>query len=97
MNDAFSPLFVTWHKQSNSHKEPVLRGCKGTFEHLEIHSGLQEFALIRYLKRATLTNGSALKDRRFSPVSHSEVNRLECSVSLLFAFEECDDVYDWEV
>lgn len=22
---------------------------------------------------------------------------MECSVSLLFAFEECDDVYDWEV
>jgi len=85
-NDKY-PLFVTWHKySSNNSKEPSLRGCKGTFDAKEIHSGLQDFALI-----------SGLKDRRFSPITYNEISRLECSVSLLYAFEECKHVSDWEI
>jgi len=84
-NDKY-PLFVTWHKYSSSGKEPSLRGCKGTFDAKEIHNGLQDFALI-----------SGLKDRRFSPITYNEISRLECSVSLLYAFEECANVSDWEI
>jgi len=80
------PLFVTWHKESSSNKEPSLRGCKGTFSAKDIHDGIKEYALI-----------SALKDKRFSPVAQSELPRLQCSVSLLFQFEECGSVWDWEV
>jgi len=85
-NDKY-PLFVSWHKESHSAtKEPSLRGCKGTFSPQEIHKGLQEYALI-----------SALKDKRFSPVTFSEVTRLHCGVSLLFNFEEVNSVWDWEI
>jgi len=84
-NDKY-PLFVTWHKESSSNKEPSLRGCKGTFSAKQIHEGLKEFALI-----------SALKDKRFSPVGQHELPRLKCSVSLLFKFEECGNVWDWEI
>jgi len=80
------PLFVTWHKESSVSKEPTLRGCKGTFSAREIHDGLKEYALI-----------SALKDKRFTPISQSELPRLQCSVSLLFQFEECQGVNDWEI
>jgi len=83
-NDKY-PLFVTWQKH-NSKGEPSLRGCKGTFESKYLHTGLSDFALI-----------SALKDKRFSPISVAEMHRLECSVSLLYAFEECDHSSDWEV
>jgi len=84
-NDKY-PLFVTWHKESRNGTDLSLRGCKGTFSSKEVHSGLQEFSLI-----------SALKDKRFSPVSQSELPKLECTVSLLFQFENCTDVYDWEI
>jgi len=78
------PLFVTWHKYDSD--EPSLRGCIGTFESKEIHNGLKEYALI-----------SALKDSRFPPISQAELNLLECSVSLLHAFEECLHAEDWEI
>lgn len=40
---------MTWNKENGS-KEPSLRGCKGTFAAREIHEGLKEFALIRWVK-----------------------------------------------
>jgi len=81
------PLFVTWHKYDNGeHDEPSLRGCIGTFDPKEIHAGLKEYALI-----------SALKDSRFSPITSSELELLECSVSLLHAFEDCDHASDWVI
>mmetsp|Transcript_172 Transcript_172/g.231 ORF Transcript_172/g.231 Transcript_172/m.231 type:complete len:200 (+) Transcript_172:76-675(+) len=85
--DAKYPLFVSWHKFARtSKKDPSLRGCKGTFNSLDIHDGLAEFALI-----------SAFKDTRFSPIEQSEIPRLECAVSLLFDFEDCSDCFDWEI
>eukprot|EP01114_Cavostelium_apophysatum_P021158 TRINITY_DN729_c0_g1_i1.p1 TRINITY_DN729_c0_g1~~TRINITY_DN729_c0_g1_i1.p1 ORF type:complete len:209 (+),score=47.25 TRINITY_DN729_c0_g1_i1:63-689(+) len=85
-NNHSYPLFVTWHKHKSGDSEPVLRGCKGTFQPQYMHNGLAEFALI-----------SALKDTRFSPITMNEIAHLECSVSLLYAFEECQDAQDWEV
>ncbi|EST06974.1 AMMECR1 domain protein [Kalmanozyma brasiliensis GHG001] len=89
------PLFVTWNifphsslKSSSRSSPPVsrLRGCIGTFEPYPLAQGLAEYASI-----------SAFKDRRFSPITQSELPRLECGVSLLTGFEECDDYLDWEV
>lgn len=89
------PLFVTWNifphsslKSSTrtSPAVPRLRGCIGTFEPYPLAQGLAEYASI-----------SAFKDRRFSPITASELLRLECGVSLLTGFEECDDYLDWEV
>ncbi|SPO31853.1 related to AMME syndrome candidate gene 1 protein [Ustilago trichophora] len=92
------PLFVTWNIFSHSSTRksilsppssrptPRLRGCIGTFEPYPLAQGLAEYASI-----------SAFKDRRFSPISQAELSRLECAVSLLTAFEDCEDYLDWEV
>jgi len=40
---------------------------------------------------------SAFDDSRFRPVTEDEVPRLACTVNLLFAFEKCDDCFDWKV
>jgi uncharacterized protein (TIGR00296 family) len=40
---------------------------------------------------------SALKDRRFHPVSVSEVPQLRVAVSLLVKYEECEHCHDWSV
>ncbi|GAC95003.1 alport syndrome [Pseudozyma hubeiensis SY62] len=91
-DDQEYPLFVTWNifphnpRKSSSSPTPRLRGCIGTFEPYPLAQGLAEYASI-----------SAFKDRRFSPISQSELSRLECGVSLLTGFEECDDYLDWEV
>lgn len=97
-NDQEYPLFVTWNifshsstrksilSSTSSRPTPRLRGCIGTFEPYPLAQGLAEYASI-----------SAFKDRRFSPISQAELSRLECGVSLLTAFEECDDYLDWEV
>ncbi|KAG4102049.1 DUF51 family protein [Neocallimastix lanati (nom. inval.)] len=78
------PLFVTWHKIY--HGEEYLRGCIGNFNPMEVHQGLKRYALI-----------SALQDSRFDPISKKELPKLTCAVSLLYDFEEVDDIYDWEV
>jgi uncharacterized protein (TIGR00296 family) len=49
-------------------------------------SSIGEYALI-----------SALRDRRFHPVSLSEFPTLRVSVSLLVQYEECDHCHDWSV
>lgn len=84
--DVSYPLFVTWHKESRKYGEPQLRGCIGTFKAKHIHAGLNEYAIT-----------SAIHDRRFSPVSASEIPSLHCSVSLLTNFEEVESVWDWEI
>ncbi|CAL8094588.1 unnamed protein product [Orchesella dallaii] len=80
-NEAF-PLFVTW-KIGKDHR---LRGCMGTFNALNLHSGLREYAMT-----------SAFKDSRFPPISRDEFNKLQCSVSILRHFEEGNDYLDWQV
>ncbi|KAI8055776.1 AMMECR1 domain-containing protein [Syncephalis plumigaleata] len=63
-----------------------LRGCIGNFTAQSLHRGLREYALT-----------SALKDRRFSPISHKELPYLSCSVSLLTDFITGDNYLDWEI
>jgi len=80
-NEAF-PIFVTW----NVGKELRLRGCMGTFNALNLHAGLREYAVT-----------SAFKDSRFPPISRDEFTKLHVSVSILRHFEEALDYLDWEV
>ncbi|TPX48971.1 hypothetical protein SeMB42_g00950 [Synchytrium endobioticum] len=80
-NDKY-PLFVSWHVATNGR----LRGCIGNFEPLYLHGGLKEYALT-----------SALKDRRFNPISTKEISNLSCGVSLLTDFEDGDDYLDWKI
>jgi len=63
-----------------------LRGCIGCFEPQEFPIGLYEYAKI-----------AAFEDPRFSPITKSEIQELECEVSLLHSFEPCKDPFDWEV
>jgi AMME syndrome candidate gene 1 protein len=78
------PLFITWNTISGSHTR--LRGCIGTFEPLPLQEGLEEYSII-----------AAFKDRRFNPISLAELPKLECAISLLTKFEECQDYLDWEL
>ena len=63
-----------------------LRGCIGNFSAMPLREGLEEYALT-----------SALRDRRFSPITADEVPRLSCHVSLLTDFEQAADYLDWQV
>ncbi|KAK9900443.1 hypothetical protein P389DRAFT_12480 [Cystobasidium minutum MCA 4210] len=83
-NEQF-PLFVTWNT-IRSDGSTRLRGCIGNFSPMPLASGLEEYALI-----------SALKDRRFPPISLAEMPKLECGVSLLTDFEDVEDPFDWEL
>lgn len=67
-------------------KEKRLRGCIGTFNAMNLQSGLREYALT-----------SAFKDSRFSPMTRDEFPKLSVSVSILRHFEDGDDYLDWEV
>ncbi|MCJ1226348.1 hypothetical protein MMC12_002998 [Toensbergia leucococca] len=79
------PLFVTWNTlSSRGHKS--LRGCIGTFEPLELESGLRSYALT-----------SAFDDHRFSPITLSELNTLSTSVTLLTAFTPAANPLDWDL
>lgn len=78
----FSPLFVTW----KIGKDKRLRGCIGTFNAMNLQSGLREYAIT-----------SAFKDSRFSPITRDEFPKLSVSVSILRHFEDGDDYLDWEV
>ncbi|TRY67440.1 hypothetical protein TCAL_02740 [Tigriopus californicus] len=78
----FYPLFVTW----KIGKDKKLRGCIGTFNEMELHEGLREYAVT-----------SALKDSRFNPVTRDELPRLHVSVSILCHFEDGDNFLDWEI
>lgn len=76
------PLFITWNIVNGSRSR--LRGCIGTFEPLPLKEGLEEYTII-----------AAFKDRRFNPISLAELPMLECAISLLTKFEECQDYLDW--
>lgn len=80
-HDAF-PLFVTW----KAGKHPRLRGCIGTFNSLNLHHGLREYAI-----------SSAMHDSRFQPIQQSELDKLICSVSILHQFEGANDHLDWHI
>ncbi|KAI0987848.1 hypothetical protein GJ496_009900 [Pomphorhynchus laevis] len=80
--NAVYPLFVTWRKG----KEGRLRGCVGTFCPTKLSTGLKEYAI-----------NSALKDSRFSPITHEELPSLQCAVSILTDFEKADNCVDWEI
>lgn len=74
------PLFVTWYIG----KEKRLRGCIGTFSPLNLHDGLKEYAIT-----------SAMHDTRFNPIGKEELDKLNCSVSLLTNFEPANHWSDW--
>uniref|UniRef100_T1J4T4 AMMECR1 domain-containing protein n=1 Tax=Strigamia maritima TaxID=126957 RepID=T1J4T4_STRMM len=78
----YLPLFVTW----KIGKDKRLRGCIGTFNAMNLHHGLREYAVT-----------SAFKDSRFSPVSRDEISKLHVSVSILRHFEDSGDYLDWEI
>lgn len=103
------PLFVTWEKRRNpslssslagvlangrtgtghSNKDSAtyeLRGCIGTLSPMPVATALTKYALI-----------SALQDSRFSPIHPSELAQLRVAVSLLVKYEQCQNVYDWQV
>ncbi|KAK9505875.1 hypothetical protein O3M35_009847 [Rhynocoris fuscipes] len=80
-NDPY-PLFVTWE----TGRDRRLRGCIGTFNAINLHSGIREYAVT-----------SALKDSRFNPISRDELTKLHVSVSILRHFEDGADYTDWEV
>lgn len=79
------PLFVGWKKLHKDGGEK-LRGCKGTHGTLPLREGLKQYALL-----------SAFDDSRFRPIAVDEVPRLACTVNLLFAFEKCQNCFDWAV
>ncbi|KAG8262829.1 AMME chromosomal region protein 1-like [Homalodisca vitripennis] len=80
-NDPY-PLFVTWEIG----KDRRLRGCIGTFNAINLHNGIREYAVT-----------SAIKDSRFSPITREELTKLHVSVSILRHFEDGADYKDWEV
>ncbi|KAG8036581.1 hypothetical protein G9C98_003903 [Cotesia typhae] len=80
-NEPF-PIFVTWMIG----KEMRLRGCIGTFNAMQLHSSLREYAVT-----------SAFKDSRFNPITRDELPRLHVSVSILLHFEDGADYLDWEL
>jgi uncharacterized protein (TIGR00296 family) len=63
-----------------------LRGCIGTLASKRINHALSEFAIT-----------SALRDRRFDPISLHELPLLRVGVSLLVKYEECSDCFDWKI
>jgi len=77
------PLFVTWNLISPSGAKK-LRGCIGTFDPLPLAQGLKSYSLT-----------AAFDDSRFDPITRKEITKLECAVSLLINFEDCDDALDW--
>lgn len=80
-NSAF-PLFVTWQFG----KDKRLRGCIGTFEPTNLHSGLKDYAI-----------KSGTKDKRFDPIGRDELANLYVSVSILTNFEQAANYLDWEI
>ncbi|KAL0580923.1 hypothetical protein V5O48_001117 [Marasmius crinis-equi] len=85
-NDEY-PLFVTWNtRPSRPGRSPRLRGCIGNFDAQPLHEGLAEYALV-----------SAFRDSRFRKIERSELESLECGISLLTDFEDADSYLDWTI
>lgn len=91
-NSVECPLFITWDKLKHppapkqARDGYELRGCIGTLAPKPLVSSIGEYALI-----------SALRDKRFDPVSLLECPHLRVSVSLLVQYEECEHCHDWNV
>ena len=79
-------LFVTWALKRRRDSNFSLRGCIGTLSPAPIDTSVAKYA-----------NHAAFHDTRFDPISVSELPNLKVTVSVLSAFEEANDVYDWEV
>jgi len=86
------PVFVTWMKKRNGQEklpfhqaDLVLRGCIGCLDPMPI------LDIEKYVLR------SAFRDARFPPIRQSEVPMLQCKVSFLCDFENCDHPYDWSI
>jgi uncharacterized protein (TIGR00296 family) len=79
------PLFVTWNTVLKN-GDTSLRGCIGTFEPLDLEKGIKQYSLT-----------AALEDPRFKPIRESELEKLECGVTVLYDFETVADPLDWEV
>merc|ERR1711933_376542 len=87
LGHAKMPVFVTWYKRSIKKKYDELRGCLGTFsQELPIGIGLKKYSIM-----------SALNDKRFDPISISEIGSLKCSISLLHSFNRAKSWNDWEL
>lgn len=84
--DGEFPLFVTWNKYSARHGDTHLRGCIGNLSSITLHEGIQKYAAV-----------SAFEDSRFDPIAEHEVDSLECSVTLLYQYEQANDCYDWTI
>ncbi|KAF9569434.1 alport syndrome [Agrocybe pediades] len=82
--DAKYPLFVTWNIKNRGSWR--LRGCIGNFQPMAIPEGLADYALI-----------SAFRDNRFRKIERSELERLQCCVSLLTNFEIAESYLDWTI
>ena len=81
------PVFVTWYKRPLKKKYDELRGCLGTFsQELPIGVGLKKYSIM-----------SALNDKRFDPITISEIGLLKCSISLLHSFTRAKTWDDWEL
>lgn len=82
------PLFVTWeiNRKREGPEDYHLRGCIGSLSAKELSTSLGEYSLL-----------SALKDRRFAPISLNEVVDLRVGVSLLVKYEHCQSWDDWQV
>jgi uncharacterized protein (TIGR00296 family) len=91
------PIFITWEKyfntsnsnnNNNTSSSPSwqLRGCIGNLSPRLLATAVEEYAMI-----------SAFNDRRFNPITKSEMHSLRVSVSLLVKYEICKDVYDWTI
>jgi len=87
LGHAKMPVFVTWYKRPLKKKYDELRGCLGTFsQELPIGVGLKKYSIM-----------SALNDKRFDPISVSEIGLLKCSISLLHSFTRAKTWDDWEL
>ncbi|KAG7340496.1 AMMECR1 domain containing protein [Nitzschia inconspicua] len=91
------PIFVTWeiNKARTTTRATTtttttpswqLRGCIGSLSPRLLTSSVGEYAIM-----------SAVKDRRFRPITLSEIGSLRVSVSLLIQYEDCKDVFDWTI
>ncbi|GMI44279.1 hypothetical protein TrCOL_g12665 [Triparma columacea] len=84
-----APVFVTWETKSSGGGGGDgwdLRGCIGTLAPSDLARAIPDY---------TLT--AALRDRRFRPITASELPSLRVSVSLLVDYESCSNCYDWVV
>ncbi|PHJ16084.1 duf51 family protein [Cystoisospora suis] len=84
------PAFVTWVKRrrgatSFSREDTDLRGCIGSLSPIPV------------LEIGDYVLTSALRDRRFKPITLREVPHLKCHVSLLHSYETVEDPLDWEI